>query len=173
LFHDKKWTRHNQNVIDERISSSDMKPPQSRKDVQKLIGTIAALSRFMLKLVEWSLPFFKVLRGSNNFEWGPEKHKAFDNLKAYIQQLPTLSKPKSGQPLILYVSASHTAVSRALVQEKKTLQNNKKTIRQVPVCFVSKAMVDSKRYYSEMEIICYVVVMSARKLRHYIEAHKV
>jgi hypothetical protein len=23
LFHDKKWTRHNQNVIDERISSSD------------------------------------------------------------------------------------------------------------------------------------------------------
>jgi hypothetical protein len=28
LFHDKKWTRHNQNVIDERISSSVGKIPK-------------------------------------------------------------------------------------------------------------------------------------------------
>jgi ribonuclease HI len=30
-----------------------------------------------------------------------------------------------------------------------------------------------KKYYSEMEKICYAVVMSARKLRHYFEAHTV
>jgi predicted regulator of amino acid metabolism with ACT domain len=29
----------------------------------------------------------------------------------------------------------------------------------------------SKRFYSEMEKICYVVIMSALKLRHYFEAH--
>jgi hypothetical protein len=43
----------------------------------------------------------------------------------------------------------------------------------VPIYFVSEALADSKKYYSEMENICYAIVMSARKLRHYFEAHKV
>jgi hypothetical protein len=73
----------------------------------------------MSKLAKLSLPFFTVLRGSSNFEWGPEHQNAFDDLKEYIQQLPTLSSTDPGQPLILYVSTSHTTLSRALVQEKE------------------------------------------------------
>jgi hypothetical protein len=49
-----------------------MKPPKSRKEVQKLSGRIAALNRFMAKIAERSLPFFKVLRGSGTFQWGSE-----------------------------------------------------------------------------------------------------
>jgi hypothetical protein len=51
-----------------------IKPPQSRKKIQKLTGMIAALNRFMSKLTERSLPFFTVLRGSGSFQWGPEQH---------------------------------------------------------------------------------------------------
>jgi hypothetical protein len=43
------------------------------KEVQRLTGRIATLNRFMAKLEERSLPFFKVLRGSGTFEWGPEQ----------------------------------------------------------------------------------------------------
>jgi hypothetical protein len=80
-----------------------MKPPRSRKEVQKLTGSIAALNRFMAKLAERSLPFFKVLRGSRTFEWGLEQQEAFEALKEYIQKLPTLASPQSDLPLILYV----------------------------------------------------------------------
>jgi hypothetical protein len=31
----------------------------------------------------------------------------------------------------------------------------------------------SKKYYSKVEKICYAVIMSARKLRHYFEAHTI
>jgi hypothetical protein len=31
----------------------------------------------------------------------------------------------------------------------------------------------SKKYYSEMEKICYVVIMSVRMLRHYFEAYAI
>jgi hypothetical protein len=34
-----------------------MQPPQTRKEVQKQVGRIAALNRFIAKLVERSLPF--------------------------------------------------------------------------------------------------------------------
>jgi hypothetical protein len=50
-----------------------MKPPQIRKDVQELTGKIVALNRFIVKLVERSLAFFMVLRGSTNIEWGPKQ----------------------------------------------------------------------------------------------------
>jgi hypothetical protein len=36
-----------------------------------------------------------------------------------------------------------------------------------------KVLSGSKKFYSEMEKICYAVIMSARKLRHYFEAHTI
>jgi hypothetical protein len=70
---------------------TQMQPLQSRKDVQELTGWIASLNRFILKLTEHSLPFFTVLRGSAKILWGVEQQKAFESLKSYLQELPTLS----------------------------------------------------------------------------------
>jgi hypothetical protein len=92
-----------------------MKPPQSRKEVQRLTDRITVLNRFMAKLAERSLQFFTMLRGSESFQWGSEQQATFDALKDQIQKLPTLASPQPDQPLILYVSAMHTAVSRAIV----------------------------------------------------------
>jgi hypothetical protein len=83
-----------------------MKSPQSRKEVQRLTGRITVLNRFMAKLVEQKLPFFKVLRCSDSFEWESEQQEAFDALKDYIQKLPTLASPQPDQLLILYVFAT-------------------------------------------------------------------
>jgi hypothetical protein len=64
-------------------------------------------------------------------------------------------------------------VSGALVQERETFKENKKLSHQVPTYFVYEALIGSKKYYSEMEMICYAIVMSARKFCHYFEAHRV
>jgi hypothetical protein len=90
--------------------------------VQKLTGHIAALNKFIVKLAERSLPFFSVLRGSAKIEWGPDQQKALNDLKQYLQHLPTLSSPEQGHPLILYVSATHSVVNGALVVEKEAMQ---------------------------------------------------
>jgi hypothetical protein len=130
------------------------------------------------------LPFFAILRGSTKVEWGVEEQKAkvewgveeqkaFDDLKTYLEQLPTLSSPKQGQPLILYVSATHSAISGALVTEKEVAQSGKTTKQQFLVYFVSEALTGSQRFYSKVEKICHVVIMSVRKLRHYFEAHTI
>jgi polyhydroxyalkanoate synthesis regulator phasin len=47
---------------------TQMQPPQSKKDVQKLTGRIASLNQFISKLAERSLPFFTVLRGSTKIQ---------------------------------------------------------------------------------------------------------
>jgi hypothetical protein len=52
-------------------------------------------------------------------EWGPQQQKAFEDLKLYLKHLPTLSSLEQGQPLILYISTTHLAISEALVVEKE------------------------------------------------------
>jgi len=52
-----------------------MQPPTMKSGVQKLTGKLASLNRFISRSAEKSLPFFKVLKGSKNIHWGPEKDK--------------------------------------------------------------------------------------------------
>jgi hypothetical protein len=150
-----------------------MQPPQTRKHVQKLMTRIAALNRFVSKLADRTLPFFTVLRGSTKIEWDPEQKKTFHDLKSYLQPMPTLSSLERSQPLILFISATHTVISGALVQEKEVTKNGKPMKQQFTLYFISEILTGSKRYYSEMENICYAVVLSARKFHHYFKARTI
>jgi hypothetical protein len=54
-----------------------MQDPVSVKDVQKLIGRVATLNRFIPRVVERSFPFFNVLRNSKNSQWPESQKQAF------------------------------------------------------------------------------------------------
>jgi hypothetical protein len=56
-----------------------MKPPESLHDVQKLTGCMAALSRFISRLDIRGLPFFKLLRKQDKFQWTQEAQDAFED----------------------------------------------------------------------------------------------
>jgi hypothetical protein len=148
---------------------TNMTPPQSTRDVQRLTGRLATLNRFISKSAEWSLPFLKTLRGAKDFAWGPEQVAAIVSLKQHLSELAILTSPDSSLPLLLYVAASPHAVSAALVQE----QDREGTTRQCPVYYVSEVLTTSKFNMTKLEKNSYAVVMASRKLRHYFEAFKV
>jgi hypothetical protein len=57
----------------EKIKAIETMRPLARvKDVQKLTGSLAALSRFISRLAERALPFFKLLQKSRPFSWTEE-----------------------------------------------------------------------------------------------------
>jgi hypothetical protein len=131
-----------------------------------LVGRLASLNRFISRSAERNLPFFEILKSAEVFQWGPAQQKAFEELKQYLIYLTTLTPSVPGAPLLLYVAASHSAVSAALVQEKLEEQIKK----QAPVYFVSKVLSLSKKNYTELEKLLYAVLMASRKLRHYFQA---
>lgn len=61
--------------------------PQKIKDVQCLIWRLVTLNRFISRLGEQSLPFFKILKNITNFECTLECQKAFEELKVYFSSL--------------------------------------------------------------------------------------
>jgi ribonuclease HI len=143
-----------------------MEPPSTKKGAQRLAGRLASLNRFISRSPERNLPFFEILKSAEVFQWGPAQQKAFEELKQYLIDLTTLTPPAPGAPLLLYVAASHSAVSVALVQEKLEGQIKK----QAPVYFVSEVLSLSKKNYTELEKVLYAVLMASRKLRHYFQA---
>jgi hypothetical protein len=94
-----------------------MEPP-STKEAQRLTRRLASLNRFISRSAERNLPFFEILKSAEVFQWGPAQQKAFEELKQYLIDLTTLTPPAPGAPLLLYVAASHSAVSVALIHEK-------------------------------------------------------
>jgi hypothetical protein len=147
----------------------EMQDPISVKDVQKLTGRVTALNRFIPRAAERSLPFFQVLRSCKNFHWFETQKQAFQELKDYLSNMTKLCPPEPRSPLLLYVSASNSAVRAVLVQEKE----EEGKFKQIPVYFASEALSGSKLFYSELDKIAYAVIMAARKLRHYFEGHRI
>ena len=93
--------------------------PKRVKDVRRLAGCVAALSRFISKSAERALPFFKILKKAGPMEWTPEAEAALQDLKKYLSSTPILVAPKPQEPLLLYLAATNQVVSAALVAQRE------------------------------------------------------
>src|SRR3954464_1844963 len=82
-----------------------MEEPTDIKGVQQLTGKLAALSRFINRLGERTLPFYQLLRKGEKFEWTEEARKVFADLKKTLSIQPILAVPKEKEKLYLYVAA--------------------------------------------------------------------
>jgi hypothetical protein len=103
----------------EKISAiTSMKAPTCIKDVQKLTGCMAALNRFISKLGEWGLPFFKLLKHQEKFVWPPEADQALAQLKGFLSKPPVLTAPRKGEQLRLYLAATTHVVSTTIIVER-------------------------------------------------------
>ena len=70
-----------------------LKTPTALKDVQKLTGCLAALSRFVSRLGERALPLYKLLKKQDRFSWTPEAQQALDELGNILTNPPVLVPP--------------------------------------------------------------------------------
>jgi hypothetical protein len=82
---------------------TEMAPPCCVKDVQKLIESMAALNRFISRLDEKGLPFFKLLKKTYKFEWTEDAKEAFESLKVYLTSSPILMPPKKNLHDVIHI----------------------------------------------------------------------
>jgi len=148
-----------------------MPSPTTLKGVQKLAGCLAALSRFVSRLGEKAMPFYKLLKKQENFQWTTEAQHAFEELGRFLTNPPVLVPPAPEEPLLLYIAATPHVVSTTLVVERQEEGHIQKVQR--PVYFVSEVLADSKTRYPQVQKILYAVLLTSRKLIHYFQAHPI
>ena len=107
-----------------------MQPSMANKEKQSLIGRLVRLISLYSDRLQ---PFFIALKGADAKGWGLECDDAFWAIKEYIASPLSLSQLVEGEELYLYLVASTTVVSAALVR----LGPDSK---QILVYFISKAL---------------------------------
>jgi hypothetical protein len=95
-----------------------MGPIRDLKGVQKMLGCLAALSRFISRLNEKGLPLYRLLKKHERFSWTVEAQEALDKLKVTLARAPILTPPQDGEPLYLYVATTTQVVSAVIVVER-------------------------------------------------------
>ncbi|GKA39055.1 NYNRIN-like protein [Tanacetum coccineum] len=146
----------------------DMPSPRTLKQMQSLSGKLAALNPFLSKSAERSPPFIDTLKKCTNkkdFRWTESAEVAFLEMKILVSKLPTLTTPKKGLTLMMYLAAADEAVSAVLFTERDG--------RQIPIHYVSRSLKGAETNYASMEKLTLALVHAARRLRRYIQAHPI
>jgi hypothetical protein len=72
---------------------------------------------------EKGVPFFKLLKAKEKFEWSEEADTTFVELKQFLTSPLVLTVPKEGETLLLYIAATNRVVSTAIVIERKEVRH--------------------------------------------------
>jgi dsDNA-binding SOS-regulon protein len=148
-----------------------MAKPSNMIDVMKLTGMMAAVGRFISKLGEKGLPFFKLLKKADKFVWDDKSQQAFEALKESLTTPPVMMPPISKETLLLYISTTTNVVSTVFVAEQE--EEGQAYPVQRPVYYVSEVLADAKTCYTQSQKLLYALLITLRKLRHYFQAHKI
>ncbi|XP_064950492.1 uncharacterized protein LOC135604769 [Musa acuminata AAA Group] len=143
----------------------DMQSPRTIKDLQRLNGRIVALSRFLARSGDRCLPFFRVVKNPKNFQWTTECEEAFKQTKQHLASLPRLASVSPGEKLGLYLAASPHVVSSVLIKGSSG--------EQLTIYYVSHILSGPEERYPLIDKLALALVLSARKLRPYFQAHLV
>jgi hypothetical protein len=64
------------------------------------------------------MPFYRLLRKVDSFQWDDQAAATLVELKKYLKSLPTLVPPKPDDVMLLYVAATDVVVNTVITVER-------------------------------------------------------
>jgi len=151
--------------INQNKTILETKPPSTKKELQYLLGKINFLRRFISNLSGRTEVFSPLLRLKKKdfFKWESEHQKAFDDIKAYLMNLPILLPPLRDKLMKLYIAASYNTIGSMLSQED---ENGVERV----VYYLSMVLNDAETRYHPSEKLCLCLYFSCIKVKQYIKS---
>src|SRR4051812_9415848 len=142
----------------------ELKAPETKKQLQSLLGKINFLRRFISNLSGKTKIFSPLvkLKNQDQFKWEQEHQQAFDQIKAYLTKPPILLPPNRIKSMKLYIAASGSTIGSMLAQEDDNVVER-------AIYYLSRTLVDAETRYNDIEKLCLCLYFSCNKLKQYIK----
>ena len=137
----------------------EMKQPVDKKGVQRLLGTITFLSKYIANFSALTEPLRALVRHDAEFIWSNSHQMAFENIKCAVSSAPVLRFFDPTRPVVIQTDASATGLGACLMQDGR------------PVAFCSRALTDPETRWATCEKELLGIVFSCNKFNHYIYGH--
>ncbi|KAL7882928.1 hypothetical protein SRHO_G00005860 [Serrasalmus rhombeus] len=121
----------------------NMQRPQCKKEVQRFMGMINYMGKFIPNLSEKIAPLRWLTEKKNEWDWNQEQEKAWQQLRRVLTEEPVLRFYDPARPMKISSDASMTGLGAVLLQKyDKDWQ---------PVTYASRSMTGAETRYAQIE----------------------
>ena len=120
-----------------------MKPPANVKELQRLLGMINFVAKFVSNAQTILGPLNELLRKDSAWVWDHSQSESFEKIKDMVCRSPVLAYFDPKLPTIVSADASSYGIGGVL------LQKHGQRLR--PVAFCSLTLTDSEKNYAQIE----------------------
>ena len=133
----------------------NMPTPSCKHDLQRLLGMINYLAKYIPNMSELSAPLRSLLKSDVPWTWFPEHDTALTKLKSVLSSAPVLRFYDKSLPTTLQVDASKNGLGACLMQQNQ------------PVAYASRAMSSSEIGYAQIEKELLAIVYGCERFNLY------
>ena len=135
-----KLTNEGLKVDEEKVEAiRDMPRPDSVEAVQRFVGMVKYLAKFLPSISEKIEPLRRLTHKNVQFEWGTEQENAWNNVKTLVSSAPILRYFDAKCPTEGQADASQNGLGFALLQQGQ------------PVSYASRALTPAETRYTQIE----------------------
>ena len=132
--------------------------PQNRTELQRFMGTVNYLGKFIPNLSGINQPLRQLLQKDIAWHWEEAQQQSFDELKRAITSAPVLAYYDEKDDIVLSVDSSKDALGACILQNGH------------PIAYASKSLNKCEQNYAQIEKEMAAIVFGATKFHEYIYA---
>lgn len=135
---------------------SEIPTPTCKKDVQRLIGVINYVSKYIPNFSIETQALRDLLKKDVLFKWEESQQRAFETIKESLTKRPVLQFFDPRKEIVISVDSSNSGIGTCLLQDNK------------PVCYSSKALTETQKHYAQIEKELLAVLYGLQKYHEYV-----
>ena len=98
---------------------TDMPPPQDKKGVERLLGVLNCVAKFIPDMSSITQPIRELLKKEVQFVWEWEQEAAFKKIKETLSVAPALTFFNMKKPTTISCGASQSGLGAVLIQDNR------------------------------------------------------
>ncbi|GBP16998.1 Retrovirus-related Pol polyprotein from transposon 17.6 [Eumeta japonica] len=133
-----------------------MKTPTNKTELQRLLGTITYLNKFIPNMSDLTNPLRDLLHKNTSFIWEVHHERSLNKIKQVLQSPPVLKLYDVNKPVTLTVDASSKNLGAALLQDGR------------PIAYAARALTKSEQNYPQIEKEALAIFFGCKKFHEYV-----
>ncbi|UYV62759.1 K02A2.6-like [Cordylochernes scorpioides] len=135
--------------------------PRSVKELKQFLGMVNFSARFVPNLAEIAHPMNKLLSKKEEWIWGDDQDRAFDQIKKNLTSAQGLALYDPSLPITVSADASSFGLGAVIWQTKDGL-------RQV-IAYASRTLSETEKCYAQIEKEALAITWACEKFKQYIQ----